>query len=147
MRDNIPTRSRKRAIAEINVVPYIDVMLVLLVIFMIIAPAIQQSKKVALPKTTKVPPGGTNKVSKIIITIDKDGNTFLHVDAKDHGKQGPGQIGAAVTKGVASNPKMSVEIYADENTEYENVLNTIAVLKTAGATDVRLVTQPGEDDV
>ena len=133
---------------EINVVPYIDVMLVLLVIFMITAPLLTQGIKVDLPKA------GANPLDKellqdqepLVLSIDRDGNYFLNIgDAEDE------PIDAATVVSRASavltrNAELAVLVKADQSVAYGRVVNGMVLLQRSGATRVGFLTDPLDSD-
>jgi biopolymer transport protein TolR len=130
--------------AEINVVPYIDVMLVLLVIFMITAPLLTQGVKVELPtaaaKTIEAKPP-----EPLVVSIDAQGNYYLNV------AENPSQIINAESllvkvQGLLANDsptnKRQILIKGDKRVEYEKVVSAMVLLQRAGADSVGLMTQP-----
>ena len=141
-------RRHGRLMGEINVVPYIDVMLVLLVIFMITAPLLTQGIKVDLPKA------GANPLDKellqdqepLVLSIDRDGNYFLNIgDAEDE------PIDAATVVSRASavltrNAELAVLVKADQSVAYGRVVNGMVLLQRSGATRVGFLTDPLDSD-
>ena len=141
MSDTIPTRNRKRAIAEINVVPYIDVMLVLLIIFMITAPLLSEGVKVSLPQAS------AKAITKqqhepVIITINRKGLYYLNIG--DHPKK-PVDATTLVSRVAAVKRQrkntMSVLVRGDRRAKYGDVVNVMALLQQAGVDDVGLITK------
>lgn len=140
-------RQRKRPIAEINVVPYIDVMLVLLVIFMITAQLINQGVKVDLPKAS-AQALSTKEKEPLIVSIDAQGNYFLNV------AQNPQQPleAANLFDQVSNELKASVNdptprivlVKGDKNVDYGKVIAAMVLLQQAGAPSVGLMTDPQE---
>jgi len=136
-------RQRKSPMAEINVVPYIDVMLVLLVIFMITAPLLTQGVKVELPKVASEAIAGENK-EPLIVTIDAIGNYYLSIGedpktAIDH--QGLVNKTAAVLR---LKPDTPVMVRGDKDVSYGSVVIAMALLQKAGAPSVGLITDTPE---
>jgi biopolymer transport protein TolR len=126
---------------QINVVPYIDVMLVLLVIFMVTAPMIQ-SGSVNLPSVDKVPAPPTDAM---IVTVKPDGGLTLRATSQAPEKPYSrrdliGEVQAA----VSANPGQSVVIAADKSVKYEQVMNILNDLRNAGVNKVGLQTQVGK---
>ena len=130
--------------AEINVVPYIDVMLVLLVIFMITAPLLTQGVKVDLVEADARPIEedarrpiviGVERDGRLSITYDDDRTQFVDED-------GLLQKGAAL---IRNNPGAPVLIKGDRHVAYEEVVRAMVVLQQAGAPTVGLITQPPEE--
>jgi len=121
--------------AEINVVPYIDVMLVLLVIFMITAPLLTQGVKVDLPQANANPVNNPDQET-IVVTVDRQGKYFL--DEREI------TADALVTKVAAIlrlRPQTPVLIRGDRNVAYNEVVKAMVLLQAAGAPSVGLVTQ------
>lgn len=135
---------RKRPLAEMNVVPYIDVMLVLLVIFMITTPLLTQGVKVDLPKTS----GKTLSAPQekpIIVTIDSRGNYFLNI-AKEPYKPITIynlSIRVAATLQLANERHQKREVYVkgDSAVDYGKVVKIMVLLQHAGAKNIGLITQ------
>jgi len=136
-------RERKRPKAEINVVPYIDVMLVLLVIFMVTAPLLSQGVKVNLPKASAqaIP---QNK-EPIIVSVDVQGNYYLNIaanpnqpiDANDLVQQ----VSAKLQQSQQQGAEQQVLVKGDQNVDYGKVMQAMVLLQQAGAPGVGLVTQ------
>ena len=130
-------RTSHAALSEINVTPLVDVMLVLLIIFMISAPLMQQGIHVDLPKANA---GTLNEIpDQLILSIDK--SRQISIAAR------PVQSGTLQTKLeaiVAAKPKIEVVIQADQNVSYGYVARVMAEVKKAGINRVGLATQPGD---
>lgn len=143
MNYNFKSIRKKRRIAEINVVPYIDVLLVLLIIFMVTIPLMNQSVNVDLPRaSTQL----TDKITSIpiILTIDRDNNLTLNIHGDGKKSLDPSnivEIVAAHLKYAKSQGKdKKVMVRGDRGANYNNVLNGIMLLKQAGAPSVGLMT-------
>ncbi len=141
-------RRGPRAKSEMNVVPYIDVMLVLLVIFMISAPLLNQSVEVDLPQSTNAQDLDTQKdigeVRPLIITIDKDGAYYID-RAEDNATPVDRQaISRMTAEALSANPRTPVYIRADEAVAYGAVMVMMDVLKDSGAEAVGLITADEE---
>ena len=141
---------RKKAISEINVVPYIDVMLVLLVIFMATAPLLTQGVKVNLPKAPSDPIEDSDQ-NPLVVTIREDGAIFVNVGETDFdGKEASGMratifsLSEQVERIFRSRPDTSVYLKADVSLNYGEVVNVMTVLQKSGATDVGLITEVPE---
>ena len=134
---------RRRQIAEINVVPYIDVMLVLLVIFMITAPLLFQGVEVNLPKAT-AKPMEKKPQEPIVLSVDRHGNYYLNIASH------PTQTIAAteVFKLVQEKLKLLIDadrqilIKGDKNISYEKIIAAMTLLQKAGARSIGLITDP-----
>jgi len=132
-------RDRKRKpIAEINVVPYIDVMLVLLIIFMVTAPLLTEGVKVELPQTSSNPVEfNPESPEPFILTVDVDGQMYIDELAKT--EQEVLTYSAALYR---QKPATDFLVRGDKNARYKDVLNAMVVLKNAGIETVSLVTEP-----
>ena len=134
-----PARHRKKKLmAEINVVPYIDVMLVLLVIFMVTAPLLTEGVKVDLVQAdARAIPG--DEQEPVVLTVDKDGTYFVDKEAKE-----PNAIRAYAAAVLRRNPTVEFLIRGDKEVAYEAVVNAMVLLQQGGVTSVGLITDPGE---
>ena len=132
---------RRNLISDINVVPYIDVMLVLLVIFMISAPLMVQGIQVNLPEaTSEALPVKNNE--PLIVSIKEDGSLFLEADSTKNNALNLKDLNNAVTKIFEANPGLQVVIRGDGQVKYERVMRVMAELQRAGAQDIGLISQP-----
>lgn len=132
---------RRNLISDINVVPYIDVMLVLLVIFMISAPLMVQGIQVNLPQASSEALPVTNN-EPLIVSIDKNGELFLETDSTKDKSLSLEELNFSVTKIFESNPNLQVVIRGDGQVQYEKVMTVMAELQMAGATDIGLISKP-----
>ena len=132
---------RRNLISDINVVPYIDVMLVLLVIFMISAPLMVQGIQVNLPQASSEALPVTNN-EPLIVSIDKNGELFLETDSTQDKSLSLEELNFSVTKIFESNPNLQVVIRGDGKVQYEKVMTVMAELQMAGATDIGLISKP-----
>ena len=127
--------SDRRAFAEINVTPFVDVVLVLLIIFMVTAPMMQQGIDVDLPETTTQNLRVHNE--PLIITVKKDGTFFLantSVTEKE--------LGAKLTAILSGLDDKGVFLRADKSANYGSVVKALAAARLAGATKLGMVTEP-----
>ncbi len=127
---------RKKLMSEINVVPYIDVMLVLLVIFMITAPLLSQGVKVDLPQAA-ARPVDTKDTETLVVTITSKGEYYL-----DDRKITPGALSQKVAGTLRLRPQTPVLVRGDHRVPYGDVVKAMTLLQGAGAPSVGLVTQP-----
>ncbi|MEW6039470.1 MAG: protein TolR [Pseudomonadota bacterium] len=145
---NVPTGAgrgrRRRPMAEINVVPYIDVSLVLLIIFMVTAPMLQSGVDVDLPKA-EARPIDPNQDKPIIVTIDKDGQLYLDATNQEDIPVDPATLTEKVTRALAEKPGTAVLIRGDQAVDYGRVITVMAALKNSGVPQVGLMTNPVED--
>jgi len=134
-------RRRRTLLSEINVVPYIDVMLVLLVVFMIAAPLMVQGVLVNLPETLSEPLP-REKSDPLIISIKSEGTFFLETQATKNTPLGLDEISIQVEKILKANPSLQVVVRGDGGVKYQKVMELMSVLQASGAEDVGLITQP-----
>ena len=133
-------RVKRKLVAEINVVPYIDVTLVLLVVFMITAPLLMQGVKVELPAANSAPMN-TKEQEPFIVSIKSDGSYW--VDQKgDNVATSLGDVKDRVAKVLRQKPQTPVLVWGDANVDYGSVVNLMSELQLAGAPSVGLVTEP-----
>lgn len=135
-----PDSETRTNLAEINVTPFVDVMLVLLVIFMVTAPILQTGIQVNLPKTTTAE-ATTPKRDAIILTIDDHSNIFLGTGAQaSHVPINVGELPGKLRSLSAASPDARVFLRADSETPYKTVAYVLGLCRAAGAT-VSLVTE------
>jgi len=131
--------------AEINVVPYIDVMLVLLVIFMITAPLLMQGVNVRLPQT-KAKPLPPKEQIPIVVSIDRRGHYYLNVAKHPHQHLTPLQlmtkVAAYLQIAKEKHEKKPIYVKGDRDVDYGKVVKVMVLLQKAGADNVGLVTEP-----
>lgn len=127
--------------SEINVVPYIDVMLVLLVIFMITAPMLTQGVKVDLPQTTSEPIDMDKDAEPIIVSIDSAGEYYMDAgDAPDRPLT-LDIVETQVQKILSQRPEADVLVRGDHTVAYGRVVTLMARLQSVGARSVGLITE------
>ena len=136
-------RIRRRPIAEINVVPYIDVMLVLLIIFMAAAPLLSQGIRVDLPAAPAepLPPSAREP---LIVELDKDGRIFINYGAEPDQPVAPETLVNRVSAVLAYRPDTAVLIGADAEVPYGRVVRLMSLLQQAGAPSVGMITAAPE---
>ena len=132
-------RSR-RAVAEINVVPYIDVMLVLLVIFMATAPLLMQGVDVDLPKADSSPVSDSD-AEPLIVSIDAQARLYLNLGASDDQALSMETVKQRVATVLKRNPEKAVMVWGDSAVPYGEVVVLMSELQDAGAPSVGLVTE------
>ncbi|MEE3096944.1 MAG: protein TolR [Pseudomonadota bacterium] len=132
-------RSR-RAVAEINVVPYIDVMLVLLVIFMATAPLLMQGVEVDLPKADSSPVSDSD-AEPLIVSIDAQAKLYLNLGASDDQALSMETVKQRVATVLKRNPEKAVMVWGDAAVPYGEVVVLMSELQDAGAPSVGLVTE------
>jgi len=127
--------SDRQIMSQINVTPFVDVMLVLLVIFMITAPMMQQGMQVNLPKTEAK--SMEVKDEPVIVTIDRSGRAFI-----DKSEIPPGQLKAKLAAIFSSRSKKEVFLKADRDVPYGDVVRAMAEIKGAGIERLGMLTEP-----
>lgn len=135
------TRSKSRAKAEINVVPYIDVMLVLLVIFIATAPVVMQGVTVDLPQAQSETMN-ENQQTPIIATVDKAGQYYVSIDTTSEKMGSLDELTVYVSAQLQKDPSRPVVVQGDAQVAYDNVIQLMNALKTGGVKSVGLVTEP-----
>ena len=134
-------RQRTRLMSDINVVPYIDVMLVLLIIFMITAPLITQGVKIDLPEATSqvIPP---SEQEPVVVSVDKDGQYYIDIGDNPDAVIGDQELIERVSKMLNLKPDTEFLVRGDENVAYGSVVGLMSLLQEAGVPSVGLVTEP-----
>lgn len=122
------------SLSDINVTPFVDVVLVLLVIFMITAPILQSGVEVAVPKTRTV-----KEISeeRLVISIDRQQRVYLGNDAININ-----QIGARLREKIRDPERQSIYLRADENVPFGAFATVMDAVKQAGISNVSIVTEP-----
>lgn len=140
------TTARRKPLSEINVVPYIDVMLVLLVVFMITAPMLTQGVKVELPDADAKPLELPKDHEMVIVSVKADGQFYLNVAGDPKEPKALDVITSAVGAIVKNKPKTPVLVEGDERVPYGVVVKLMVALQKAGIVNVGLVTEsPGQE--
>ena len=133
-------RVRRRPMSEINVVPYIDVMLVLLVIFIITAPLLTQGVKVDLPQAD-AQPLDVESQEPLVVTIDSTGSYYVNYGENQGSPVEPRVLAARIAALLRHRPGLSVVVRGDENVPYGDVVLLMTILQGAGAPSVGLITE------
>ena len=144
-------RPKRKPVAEMNVVPYIDVMLVLLVIFMVTAPMINQGVKVDLPKVSSEALPQDNNTQVLTISIKADKTYYWNVGSEvDTDKvqakaltlpQMTSAVTAIISSGTAAGKRTQVFIRGDKSVDYGSVMGAMGGLQKAGVGNVGLITE------
>jgi len=139
------SRNRRRLVAEINVVPYIDVMLVLLVIFMVTAPMITMGVKVNLPRAQA---GAVTSESgdSVVISVDQFGDYYIDIGEDRDQPVGEEALFERIGKVLDYAPQTPVLVKGDSAVDYGRVVNAMVIAQAAGAAEVGLITLPPEHD-
>ncbi len=131
---------KRRAVAEINVVPYIDVMLVLLIIFMVTAPMLMQGVKVDLPDAPAEPVEDQDS-EPLIVSVDAGGLLYLNLGADEKQALELATIRQRVAAVLRRDPAKPVMVWGDTGVSYGRVVTVMTALQEAGAKSVGLVTE------
>ena len=126
--------------AEINVVPWIDVCLVLLIVFMVTAPLMMQGVEVQLPQASTDPLEDMEE--PLIVSVKQDKSFYLNLGADEEKPQPLADIAEQVRKVLANKPKTPVLVWGDSRVEYGVVVEVMGALQAVGVADVGLVTEP-----
>lgn len=132
--------ARRKLSSEINVVPYIDVMLVLLIIFMITAPLMTQGVDVELPKTDSQPMPTSQE--PVILSVDSDGRYFLNRGDDTSHALDDGELTARVGELLKAQPDSMILVQGDTKVSYGEVAHAMTLLQQAGIKKIGFVTQP-----
>ena len=136
------SRIKKPLKSDMNVVPYIDVMLVLLVIFMVTAPMITSSVNVDLPKSHQQNMGSSNAPDIYTVTIDAQGKFTLEHNFKNKQTLALDEIQNILIQAYQNDSEINVMIAGDQKIAYGKVMQLMSELQQAGLKQVGLVTQP-----
>ncbi|MDN3520892.1 protein TolR [Halomonas ramblicola] len=131
----------RKPMGEINVVPFIDVMLVLLVIFMITAPMLTQGVQVDLPQVSSEPIDNPEDNDPIIVSVDRDGQYFLSLGG-DETTVDLDELAERVIILLERNPRTPVMVRGDRNVSYGQVVTLMSTLQVAGVANVGLISEP-----
>lgn len=145
MSKSLRRQRKKRALADINVVPYIDVMLVLLIIFMITAPLLTQGVNVHVPEAqAKVIDAPDQK--PMIISVDEQGNYYLNISSTPTVPMSPKQLAVRVAAQLQlsqnQHQQQAVYVKGDQHVDYGKVVAAMVMLQQAGVSNIGLVTEP-----
>ena len=139
----MPTPLQKRKLmGEINVVPYIDVMLVLLVIFMVTAPLLTQGIEVELPKAGAEPIETSSERLPLVLSVDQEGYLYLNVGDDEESPVEAQEVVARVGAVMRNAPETPILVKADRSVAYGYVVGAMVLLQQGGAEDVGFVTDP-----
>ena len=137
-------RKKRKPMAEINVVPYIDVMLVLLIVFMVTAPLLNQGIEVDLPSANNEPLDIDENFETLVVSITSNGEYFLSVGATGDEREAVSLeiVGEQVSRILNANPDIQVLIEGDEDAGWGAMVTLITALQQAGVTNPNFITQP-----
>jgi biopolymer transport protein TolR len=139
---DVPIRRRRRAMAEINVVPYIDVMLVLLIIFMVTAPLLNLGVEVQLPKGNAESMGETDE--PLIVEVRENGDLYLNTGDAPELVDGQTLV-ERVSTFIGRNPDIQVLIGGDQRVAYRHIYETMVLLQQAGVPAIGFMGDPPEE--
>jgi len=137
-------QTKLRLMSEINVVPYIDVMLVLLIIFMITAPLLTEGISVDLPNAAaqQLDPELLKDNEPIVLSVDRDGKFYLNIADDEEAAIDDAAIVELASAAIRRNAQTPVLVKADENVPYGRVVTGATLLQQAGATKIGFQTDP-----
>ena len=133
--------NRRKPMSEINVVPYIDVMLVLLVIFMVTAPLMTQGIKVELPEAMSGPLEVDDDEPMLVVSVKENGSYYMNVGQEEEAVPLK-EVQSRAEKIIAARPDIKVLVEGDKNLPYGIIVDLMNTLQLAGAGSVGLITQP-----
>ena len=136
-------RRVRRQVSEINVVPYIDVMLVLLVIFMITAPLLQTGVEIDLPDAAATPiSDGGEAQEPLILSVDSDGSWYLNVGEEPEQSLARDEVHRLASAVLRLNPNRRVLVAGDKSIDYGQIMQAMVTLQLAGAPEIGLMSDP-----
>jgi biopolymer transport protein TolR len=137
-------RKKRKAMSEINVVPYIDVMLVLLIVFMVTAPLLDQGIEVELPEANSEPLNIDENIETLVVSLTASDEIYLNIGAFGEERQSVtlDTVGTQVSRVIAVNPSIQVLIEGDTSANWGAMVKVITVLQEAGVSNPNFITQP-----
>ncbi|OED40176.1 protein TolR [Endozoicomonas sp. (ex Bugula neritina AB1)] len=135
-------KTRRKPMSDINMVPFIDIMMVLLVAFMISAPMLTQGISVDLPKTNSNPIPMPEDQEVLVISVKQNGDYFIDLGSDREKAVELSSITEKVGKVVSAKPGTQVLIKGDVNVAYGSVIDVMAGIQSAGVSNVGLITDP-----
>ena len=133
--------TRRKLMSEINVVPYIDVMLVLLVIFMVTAPLMTQGIKVDLPEAMSGPLEVDDDEPMLVVSVKANGSYYMNVGEEEEAVPLK-EVQTRAAKIILARPDIKVLVEGDKNLPYRVIVDLMNTLQVAGASSVGLITEP-----
>jgi biopolymer transport protein TolR len=146
--NTIKTKGKRRLMSEINVVPYIDVMLVLLIIFMITAPLLTQGIQVDLPNApaAQLDPELLKDNEPLVLSVDREGRFYLNVGGDEETPIEDATVVERASAVLRRNAQTPVLVKADEAVPYGRVVSGAVLLQQSGATKIGFQTDPADTD-
>ena len=135
-----PSRGRRSSLSQINVTPFVDVMLVLLIIFMVTAPMLDQGVQVELPEVAEAP-GLPSLQEPLVVTLEKNGQISIGKARVDRVEQ----LGPVLKQALKDKPDREVFLEADQKVPYGRVVQVMAAVKRAGVEKLGMVTRLPEE--
>ena len=136
-------RRARRQVAEINVVPYIDVMLVLLVIFMITAPLLRTGVEIDLPDANATPIVDAGEAEEpLILTVDAGGEWYLNVGDDPDAPKAHDEVLRLASAVMRRSPERRVLVAGDTGVQYGAIMDAMVTLQASGAPEIGLVSEP-----
>ena len=137
-------RKKRKPMAEINVVPYIDVMLVLLIVFMVTAPMLNQGIDVDLPQASNESLDIDENLETLVVSITAAGEYFLSIGATGDERESVSleTVGEQVSRILNANPEIQVLVEGDTEADWGAMITLITTLNQAGVTNPNFITQP-----
>ncbi|WP_321367709.1 protein TolR [uncultured Desulfuromusa sp.] len=135
-----PSRGRRSSLSQINVTPFVDVMLVLLIIFMVTAPMLDQGVEVSLPEVAEAP-GLPAQQEPLVVTLERSGQILIGKAKIDQ----LAKLGPVIQQAMKGKPDREVFLEADEKVPYGRVVQVMAAVKKAGVEKLGMVTRLPEE--
>ena len=141
---DIIARKKRKPMGDINVVPYIDVMLVLLIVFMVTAPLLNQGIDVELPQANNEPLSIDENQATLVVSITSAGEYYLSIGATCEDRQATSLegVGEQVGKIVAANPEIQVLVEGDTTADWGAMIQLLTTLQAVGVANPNFITQP-----
>ncbi len=142
----IIARKKRKPMGDINVVPYIDVMLVLLIVFMVTAPLLNQGIEVELPQANNEPLNIDENQATLVVSITSTGEYYLSLGATGDDRQSTTLegVGEQVGKIVSANPEIQVLVEGDTTADWGAMIQLLTTLQAAGVANPNFITKPLE---
>ncbi len=137
-------KGRRKPMSEINMVPFIDIMMVMLVAFMVSSPMFTQGVHVDLPKTDSEPVQIPKGEEPLIVSIKPDGTYYLSLESTGDEALELDDLTDKVARIKQARPSTLVLVKGDKEARYGSVVEAMAALQQSGVSDVGLITEPGE---
>lgn len=132
---------KKGLVSDINVVPYIDVMLVLLVIFMVTAPMLTSGVTIELPEASTEPMNIETNEEPLIVSVRTNGELFINVGGEETSPVTLGVVKDRVMKVLAARPQTQVQLRGDTRLDYGTLMQVMSALQDAGVVSIGLVAE------